>query len=109
MTNIEQKAFNRAGRIIFLVTAAVFLAVVLWPGRSSSVFNQGQEPHIEEGWVYTGTAAASAGECASAQEACVEWCRIIDGQPMPAGGAVCCVHTSKVGDNNFGDCLRRVD
>lgn len=103
------KTENKIPRSIILIGAATLMIVVFWPGHALSVFQQGHEPIIEEGWVQTGAASAAGGECPSSQEVCVEWCRLIDGQPMPIAGALCCVSTARVGDNSFGDCLRRVN
>lgn len=100
---------NKIPRTLVLIGAVTLLTVVLWPGHALSVFQQGQDPIIEEGWAQTSAAGAESGECPSSQEVCVEWCRLIDGQPMPITGALCCVSTAKFPDNNFGDCLRRVD
>ena len=96
-------------RTLLLASGLSVLAFVLWPGISMSVFNQGEEPIIIEGWAQTGTASANAGACPSAQEVCVEWCRLINGDPMPIVGALCYVSSTKVENNNFGDCLLRVD
>lgn len=92
-----------------LAFAAALLTILLAPGSSHSTFNVGQDPIIEEGWAQTAAASAAANECASAQEACVEWCRIIDGEPRPLAGALCCVEISRLANDNFGDCLQRIN
>ncbi len=96
-------------RTLIAISVVALLTIILWPGVARPAFQQGQEPIITEGWAQTAGSAASAGECTGAGEVCVEWCQLIDGEPRFIQGTLCCVQSDRIGDDNFGDCLRRVN
>lgn len=96
-------------RTLIAISVVALLTLILWPGVAKPTFQQGQEPIITEGWAQTSSAAAGAGECNGAGEVCVEWCRMIDGEPRFLQGTLCCVEATRVAFDDFGDCLRRAD